>query len=147
MHQIKHSAIVPYRCEDMYHLVNHVQDYPEFIPHCSKTEIHEHTPNHMIASIYLKKGPFSYSFKTKNICHFPSAIYLELLEGPFSELHGHWSFESLQKGELSACKVSLELKFEIKNSLLNQAFGKLFDNIANKMLDAFCQRASELHQK
>ncbi len=143
MHQVKHSAIVPYSCEAMYHLVNDVKSYPEFIPHCSKTEIHEHTPNHMKATIYLKKGPFSYSFTTQNTCHFPHQIYLELLEGPFSSLKGHWQFDPLGDPLNPACKVSLELKFSIKNSLLNHAFAKLFDSLANQMLDAFCQRAAK----
>ena len=140
MHQVKHSAIVPYSCEAMFNLVNNVEAYPEFVPHCSKTEIHEKTDKTLKASIFLKKGPFSHSFTTHNICVFPHKIDMDLVEGPFSSFEGHWQFDSL--GE-SACKISLQLIFEIKNSLLNRAFAKLFDSLANQMLDAFCQRANQ----
>ena len=138
-HRVNHSAILPYSCEQMYELVNHVSAYPDFIPHCSEVKI---LPNHQF-TIYLKKGPFSHSFTTQNTCIFPHQIKLNLIDGPFSFFEGQWTFEPLGP---NACKVSIHLNFEIKNIILNKTFGKLFDNLANQMLDAFCQRAAEIYK-
>jgi len=154
MHEISHSAILPYSREDLFNLVNDIENYPEFLPHCTRTKIHEvfSEPNGLEkikASIFLKKGPFSHSFTTENICHFPHKIELSLIEGPFKSFQGEWEFILLHSNTdpiQQACKVNLKLKFEIENSLLNQAFAKLFENIANKMLDAFCHRADELYK-
>ncbi|BBI48022.1 hypothetical protein HORIV_04430 [Vreelandella olivaria] len=44
-----------------------------------------------------------------------------------------------------ACKVSLEMEFEFANRLLGMAFGKLFQQIAGQLVDAFTKRANELY--
>jgi len=142
MHQVNHSALVPHSAEQMFELVNNIQDYPQFIPHCSGAEILERSEHKITACLYLKKGPFSQSFTTENILKFPNSIQLNLVDGPFSNLEGEWKFEKLNS---EACRVSLKLNFEIKNSLLNQIFAKLFDHLANQMLDAFCQRAEKIY--
>lgn len=144
MHQINHSALVPHSAEKMFELVNNIQDYPEFIPHCAKTQILEKSDHKIIASLYLKKGPFSQSFTTENILSPSHSIKLNLVDGPFSNLEGEWTFEKLNQ---DACRVSLCLNFEIRNNLLNQIFAKLFDHLANQMLDAFCQRAEKIYGK
>jgi ribosome-associated toxin RatA of RatAB toxin-antitoxin module len=44
-----------------------------------------------------------------------------------------------------ACKVSLEMEFVFANRLLSMAFGKLFQQIAGQLVDAFTKRANELY--
>lgn len=147
MHHVHRSALVPYSSEQMFNLVNQIEHYSEFIPHCSKTEIHERSEKKIRASIYLKKGPFSQSFTTKNILNFPHTIQLNLINGPFSNFEGSWEFENLGDLNNTACKVSLRLNFKIQNSLLNRLFASLFEHLANQMLDAFCQRAEKIYGK
>jgi ribosome-associated toxin RatA of RatAB toxin-antitoxin module len=43
--------------------------------------------------------------------------------------------------------VSLQLDFEFHNPLIVMAMGAVFNQIANTLLDAFCQRAQELYGK
>ncbi len=45
----------------------------------------------------------------------------------------------------NACKVSLEMDFEFASRLLGMAFGKLFQQIAGQLVDAFTKRADELY--
>jgi ribosome-associated toxin RatA of RatAB toxin-antitoxin module len=44
-----------------------------------------------------------------------------------------------------ACKVTLHLEFEMSSRLLSFAARKMFDGIANQMVDALVKRAHRLH--
>ena len=67
---------------------------------------------------------------------------MSLQEGPFTDLHGIWEFKAL--GE-KACKISLDLTFEYAGPLVKATLGPLFTQAANTLVDAFCQRAKQLH--
>jgi len=59
MHHISKSAIVPYSCEQMYQLVNQVNDYPEFLNWCSSASILNQTDGEITASVSIKKSAFN----------------------------------------------------------------------------------------
>ena len=44
-----------------------------------------------------------------------------------------------------ACKVSLDLSFDMDNRLLKSTVGKVFEQAASTMVDAFCKRADEIY--
>ena len=68
-------------------------------------------------------------------------IELTLIEGPFETFVGSWSFRALNG---QASKVELHLEFEMSGRLLNFAARKMFDGIANQMVDALVKRAYQL---
>lgn len=142
MHKVNHSALLPYSAAQIFKLVDDIESYPEFLPWCVKTDIHQRVDSQVEATISLKKGPFTHSFTTKNTNKEFDAIRMELVEGPFKHFDGLWQFEVLAD---SACKVTLMMEFEIENGLLNLAFAKFFDQVANAMLDAFSSRAREVY--
>jgi len=41
--------------------------------------------------------------------------------------------------------VELKLEFEFSGRLINTAFGTVFKQIANNLVDSFCRRAKELY--
>ena len=57
-------------------------------------------------------------------------------------LKGTWIFQALRE---DACKVSLQLEFEFSGKLINAAFGAVFTQIANTMVDAFCKQAGVVY--
>jgi ribosome-associated toxin RatA of RatAB toxin-antitoxin module len=67
---------------------------------------------------------------------------LELQDGPFKYLRGSWRFLPLRP---DACKVSLDMEFEFSGALIDKAFGAVFNQIANTMVDAFCKRGDEVY--
>jgi len=67
---------------------------------------------------------------------------LELDDGPFRKLQGAWTFRPLRE---DACKVELKLEFEFSGKLIDKAFGGVFRQIANNLVDAFCKRAEEVY--
>ena len=139
---IRRSAIVPYSQQQMYDLVNDVQSYPQFLPWCKRTEILDSSDLTLTAKIGIEKGPLRNSFVTRNSLQAPSRIEMDLVSGPFNNMHGHWDFQMLSQ---SGCQVSLNLDFEMSNPLLTVTLGAVFNKIGNTMVDAFCQRAVSVY--
>jgi ribosome-associated toxin RatA of RatAB toxin-antitoxin module len=142
MTTIQRSALVPYPAQVLFDLVNAIETYPQFMDGCAAATVIERTNEFVEARLDLAKGGLRYSFTTRNQLTPPQRIDMTLVEGPFSKFHGVWTFHPL--GE-QACKISLHLEFELSGRLLNFAARKMFDSVANQMVDALVKRAHQLH--
>jgi len=142
MHHISKSAIVPYSCEQMYQLVNQVNDYPEFLNWCSSASILNQTDGEITASVSIKKSAFNQSFTTVNSLTINKRIDMQLKDGPFNHLSGAWIFSVLSD---SACKVELELEFNFSSKIVDMTIAPIFTSIANSQLDAFVTRAKQIY--
>ena len=67
---------------------------------------------------------------------------MNLVDGPFSELRGGWTFKALSD---NACKIELNLDFAFSSRLVEMAFGRVFNAIAANMVVAFTNRAKEIY--
>ena len=139
---IHRSALLPYPAQALFDLVNDVASYPEFLPWCSASEVLEVSATHMCASLAVAKGGLSQRFVTRNTLVPGQSIELKLQEGPFTQLHGRWEFKAL--GD-KACKISLDLTFDYAGAMVRATLGPLFNQAANTLVDAFCQRAKQLY--
>ncbi|MBB5210948.1 type II toxin-antitoxin system RatA family toxin [Microbulbifer hydrolyticus] len=142
MTKIERSALVMYSAEQMFDLVNDVASYPQFLPGCRGAEILHRDEDTLEARLDLSRAGISQSFVTRNQLHRPDKMELVLVDGPFSEFNGCWTFTPLGEG---ACKVMFTLQFLARNRLLGVAAGKLFSGIANQMVDAMCERAKQIY--
>jgi ribosome-associated toxin RatA of RatAB toxin-antitoxin module len=141
MPQIEKSALVMYSSQEMIELVNDVNAYPAFLPHCCGAQVLEHNGESMTASIEISKAGLKKRFTTKNsFCD--NQINMQLVDGPFKSLSGHWQFIELDD---RACKVCLKLEFEFSSKLIELAFGKIFNEVAKNMVSAFTSRAKEVY--
>ena len=140
--RIQRSALLPYSAAALYTLINDVPSYPQFLPWCSASEVLEQRDDFMRAALMIAKGKLSQRFVTKNTLVPNQSISMALEEGPFSQLQGTWEFKAL--GE-KACKISLDLEFDYAGPIIKATLGPLFNQAANTMVDAFCQRAKELY--
>ncbi len=138
MPQISRSALVMYSAKQMFELVNDVDAYPQFLPNCSDAKVISQSKASMTASVEIAKAGLRKWFTTENTLTEDARIDMKLLDGPFKKLTGGWRFTPLDE---HACKVSLELEFEFKNKLVEMAFGKVFNEVANNMISAFTKRA------
>jgi ribosome-associated toxin RatA of RatAB toxin-antitoxin module len=139
---IQRSALVPYAAEAIYQLVNEIEAYPQFMDGCVGAKILARDATQMEARLDLAKGGMRYSFVTRNRLFPHDRIELELVEGPFDKFSGQWTFHALQE---QASKVSLHLEFELASRLLGFAARKIFDGIANQMVDALVKRAHQVY--
>lgn len=141
-HTIEKSALVWYSAEQMFDLVNAIDRYPEFLPWCADTEVHESSATEIVASIDVARSGVRHRLTTRNRLHAPEVIDMTLVDGPFRSLAGGWRFQPLDH---NACKVVLVLDFAFAGSLSRMTFGKVFSQAANTMVDAFCQRAIQVY--
>ena len=142
MTAVNKSALVRFPAHLMYALVEDVESYPQFLPWCSASRILRRSGDVVDAELEISKAGFHKSFATRNTLLAPEQIRISLLEGPFSHLEGVWTFTPLRQ---DASKISLELEFEMLGKLTNLAFGTLFNQICNTMVDAFSERAKSVY--
>ena len=140
--RIQRSALLPYPAQALYDLVNDVANYPEFLPWCSSSELLDVSETHMKASLTIAKAGLSQRFVTRNELTPGTQIVMNLEEGPFTQLHGVWEFKALTD---KACKISLDLSFDYSGPIVKATLGPLFNQAANTMVDAFCERAKALY--
>lgn len=142
MPSIQRSALVAHSAEAMFDLVNNVEAYPEFLPGCADSRVLEKDDGSMRASLLVSKAGIKQWFTTHNELIEARRIDMRLVEGPFRQLQGGWTFSSLSE---SACKIELNLEFEFSNKLAEMAFGKVFSSLAGSMVSAFTERAKQVY--
>jgi ribosome-associated toxin RatA of RatAB toxin-antitoxin module len=135
---VERSALVPYSAAQMFALVNDVARYPEFLPWCVAASVEPVSPEELLASLRIARGPLRTEFKTRNRLEADRRIVMQLVEGPFRHLKGEWSFEPLaQRGS----RVRFRVEFEFMNRWMGAALNPVFDAICRTMVDAFVVRA------
>lgn len=139
---VEKSALVPFSDQQMFDLVRDVGRYVEFLPWCSASECLSDDGSKVCGRIEVSRIGIRQAFSTCNRYDEPHRMDIELVEGPFKSLQGYWEFIALRE---DACKVVLHLEFEFSGHLINAAFGKVFQQIANTMVESFCKRAREVY--
>lgn len=141
MTAVKQSRVVSYTCEQMYDLVNDVEKYGEFLPYFSEGIVHHRDEDEVKATLVVSVSGMSKSFTTHNLLQTNKMIEIRLLDGPFSHLEGFWRFNEVPEG----CQILFDLEFDFAGSFLSRLIGPAFEQIANKMIGAFCDRAKALY--
>ncbi|HLD14007.1 MAG TPA: type II toxin-antitoxin system RatA family toxin [Burkholderiales bacterium] len=144
MTAIHRSALVPYSAHEMFALVADIASYPQFLPWCGGARIVSASADEVIAAIDIAYGGVHKTFTTRNLLQRDKTMELRLVEGPFSQLQGFWRFAALDE---RACRISLDLEFEISNKLLGAMLGRVFATVAGDMVEGFHRRAQQLYGK
>jgi ribosome-associated toxin RatA of RatAB toxin-antitoxin module len=139
---VEKSALVPYPAQAMFDLVADVERYREFLPWCSDSRLVARDERRLCGMIEVSRLGIRQTFTTCNELHPPERMGIALEEGPFKRLHGEWLFTPLRE---DACKVSLTLEFEFSGRLIDAAFGRVFHQVANSLVESFVERAREVY--
>ena len=142
MGTISRSALVPYTAAQMYDLVNDIDRYPEFVPWCNDSISALIADDQKQATLYFARGKIKTSFTTKNTLLSGQCIQMQLVDGPFKHLHGDWRFIDIED---HGSRVQLDLEFELSNRLLKIALESFFNQICERLVNAFVQRASQIY--
>lgn len=140
--RIAKTALLPYPAEHLFDLINDIEAYPQYMDGCVGARILHAEADLIEARLELSRAGITQAFATRNRLQRPDAIVMELVEGPFRTLSGRWQFNTLSA---TACKVSLDLQFELDGKLASLAAGKLFEGVAGNLVDAMCKRAHVLY--
>lgn len=148
MKHVKKSVLLWYSPHEMYALVTDVKAYPDFLPWCERAELIDQRDAGVTARLHLSYLGVGQSFTTRNT-HVPDErVTLELVDGPFSTLTGHWRFLPLPAHagpSAKACKIEFDLRYAFAGGALEALVSPVFDRIANTMVDSFVKRAEQVH--
>jgi ribosome-associated toxin RatA of RatAB toxin-antitoxin module len=136
------TVLLGYSAEQMFALVDRVEDYPLFLPWCGGVDVKEREEGRLVATLKINYHGVRQSFTTENTNVRPSSMTMRLLEGPFKHLHGTWQFKPLRE---DACKIEFDLQYEFSNKLIEQIIGPVFNMIANSFIDSFSKRAEAVY--
>ena len=143
MPTISRSALVPHSAAQMYAIVNDVEHYPEFVPWCSGSEFKMLADNQKQATLHFSRGTIKTAFTTRNTLTEGEIIAMQLLDGPFKQLHGAWTFTDIDD---IGSRVELALQFELSNPMLKVALEAFFFNqLCDRMVSSFVERARQLY--
>jgi ribosome-associated toxin RatA of RatAB toxin-antitoxin module len=136
------TVLLGYSVEQMFALVDRVEDYPQFLPWCGGVDVRERSDSKLVATLNIHYHGIKQSFTTENINTAPVAMQMRLVEGPFKHLDGTWTFKTLRT---DACKIEFDLHYEFSSKILEKLIGPVFSMIANSFVDSFCKRADVVY--
>jgi len=139
---VEKTVLVPYTAEQMFNLVDRVEEYPQFLPWCGGASVKKLDANMVHATVHIDYHHIKQSFTTENVRSHPHQIDITLQDGPFKKLDGSWRFIPLSD---SACKIEFRLHYEFSSRLLEKLVGPVFHYIANSFMDAFIHRAEKVY--
>lgn len=142
MIRLSRSALLPYPAKAMFALVNDIEAYPEFLKGCLGAKVLRASEGEITATLDLGRAGLRYALTTRNELESPGRMRMHLVEGPFRHFQAEWRF--LPLGE-SACKVSLDMAFELSGGLVDAALGTLFETTAKDLIVAVSKRAEQLY--
>lgn len=138
MAQVEKTVLVGHSAERMFNLVDQVEDYPRFLPWCGGVELHRRDDQVTEATLHIDYHGIKQKFTTENHKTFPTAMEINLKNGPFKHLEGFWRFTPLAE---DACKVQFRLQYEFSSTILEKLIAPVFNHIANTFVEAFVQQA------
>jgi ribosome-associated toxin RatA of RatAB toxin-antitoxin module len=138
---VKRSARVPYTTEQMFDLVNDIEQYPKFLHWCRGARIDLKQGNTVEATLDIGALGVQQSFRTRNTLTRPERIGIDLVSGPFRRLRGEWRFVAANVGS----DISLTLAFEVTPSPFGAVFAKVFEELAAAQMTAFTDRAKKIY--
>jgi ribosome-associated toxin RatA of RatAB toxin-antitoxin module len=147
MKRVHKSVLLWYSPREMYDLVVGVEQYPQFLPWCERTEVLESTPEAMTARMHLAYAGVRHAFTTRNRHEIDKSVLVELVDGPFSVLDGLWQFQPIGRpgGDAQACRIEFELSYAFASRPLETVLSPVFDRVADTFVDRFVLRAEQVY--
>lgn len=145
MKTVTRSVLIWYSAEEMFQLVTDVAQYPQFLPWCDHASVLEQDAHGMKAEVGISFAGVRQTFTTRNAHVDGREVAMQLVDGPFSNLDGRWSFTPVGGDGQRACRVGLDLNYGFKSGTLAAVVGPVFDRIAGSLVDAFVKRAEQVY--
>ena len=142
MNKVEKTVLVMHSAQQMYALVDAVEDYPKFLPWCGGVDLLKRTETNTSATLHINYHGLKQKFTTQNIKIFPHSMKIELKDGPFKHLDGSWQFIELRE---NACKIEFRLNYQFANIFLEKLIAPVFNYIATTFVDGFVARADTIY--
>jgi coenzyme Q-binding protein COQ10 len=149
MISLSQIKILPYSAEKIYQLIMDIESYPDFLPWCHKGKIVQVISDEILeADLLIHFRSFFEKYRSKvnhgkNIENGHDFYFINstAIDGPFKKLVNKWKITQLENG---GCRVEFFIEFEFSSKILTIAVSPLFKKAAEKMSEAFEERAERI---
>ena len=139
---VEKTVLIEHSARQMFELVDRCEEYPQFLPWCSQTELKFRDDSKTVATLHINYHSVKSCFTTENDKEIPARMNILLVDGPFRRLEGAWHFKALAE---NACKVEFRLHYEFSSKVFEKVIGPVFNHIASTFVDAFVRRADQIY--
>ena len=119
---------------EVFDVLNDVEEYQSFIPFCIDSKIIEENDDEIKASLRLSFMGTSTQFISNNKYKSNEFIEMNLVEGPFSSLKATWIFEQIHNEET---QLTFKMSYTILNPMIDLLFSKNIDVVSQRIIEAF----------
>jgi ribosome-associated toxin RatA of RatAB toxin-antitoxin module len=139
--EITRSALLLHPASTVFDLIERAENYPQFLPWCVAATILERRDDLVVAKLTVDYHGVRFDITTRNPARRPDWMAIHLERGPFSRFEGEWNLTELGA---EACRAEFALRYQLGSTLVAKAAGRVFDGIANTLVDAFARRADQV---
>lgn len=123
--------------KEVFELISNFEDYKNFLPGCTKSEILSETQDYDIGRLNFTFFNKDYFIESKN-SKMPTELNIEQLKGPFNSLNASWKVIKKDSG----CFVVFFIEFNAPFLLRPFMQQSLIDTFASKFISAFLKKIS-----
>ena len=120
--------------DEVFDVLNDVDDYQSFIPFCSQSTIIEQTEDKLKASLQLSFLGTSSELISENTFKKNESIDMEFVKGPFKTFHAKWFFNFINENET---ELRFKMSYSIVNPITELMFSKNIDVVSQRIIEAF----------
>lgn len=142
MAHIYQTQLASYSALKMYRLIADVDSYASFLPGCLFSQVLSSQGEQVVARLEVGGSGIQRSFVTRNSGIPGIEIEIQLVEGPFHTLRGHWYFAQLPSG---GCSTTLDLHFKLKSPWTELLLTRFSARLAGSLLTAIGRRATAIY--
>ena len=123
--------------ETVYALAANVEGYADFIPGFADAQVRPLGKNRLEVMQRVRFKGLSARFRSTAELAPPERIVIRSHDRPFKDLHQEWRLEDLGEGRT---KITFSGSYALGSARLERWFGRWFDHLAERTVDAFEQR-------
>ena len=126
--------------DEVFKVLNNVEDYQSFIPYCSESKIIEQTETAIKASLEMSLLNTSSEFISDNTFKKNEFINMKVVKGPFRSFHAKWLFDYISENKTG---LTFQMRYSISNPITELMFSKNIDVVSQRIVEAFKKRIEE----
>lgn len=139
--QLSRSAYVLLPAQQVFDLIEHAEHYPEFLPWCLEASILERHEHFVRARVGFGYAALHSHFHAHVDKRPPTGMDVHIEGWPFELFKGEWQIQPIgDKG----CRTTFTVRCDIQDPLWDQVLSLAAGFIADKLVDAFMQRARRI---
>lgn len=144
MRNYKEQQRLPFPPQKLFDLVMNIEDYPQFLPWCQGARIIKRDSEQMEATLKVGYTPFEESFTSRVTWgqNSPTSLWIKTsaIKGPIDNLDAVWTFQGID----DQCELTYEMAYKAPSGLMHMVMDKVFQTIAQSMINAFTKRAESI---